>query len=390
MGTSDHSFWLTGLPQIAQNHRAVWHAVLAISCIHARDYIPISSDSTQYRSNYHELALTHYGIAMKHLIAIASKPQVGALDQQILVVACMVFSCLCIMQADRRNSLSHMWMGVKLIRQWWLEDEPSQDVLPNGTIKTARRYFRNFDQSFGSSTQHEEEAVVKNLLQTSDPNSHDIEAQTIAKQFTFPQTSEDLSCREAQSYSRQPCSIIIHLWSLNSEIQLHVAFGSEEISWPIFASRLTEILHQGQRLLPEIIKSSNPTRTVAIFVSTSSSNYRPVPMDIPICCQETEKRHKAVTVIAKWPRPEGFFDNRVLGSMLERDKVFLRGNLVWNLEESPPDCTCKDTDLCDTVTVKDIRIDHARKRGIKAIMEVVGEAALVASDVLIHALTLAW
>lgn len=105
-GTSDHSFRLTGLRQIAQNHRAIWHGALAIS--------------------------------------------VCALDQLILVVACIVLSCLCIMQADRRSSLPHMWMGAKLIRQWWLEDEPAEEVLPHGTIATERRYFGNCDQSFGS------------------------------------------------------------------------------------------------------------------------------------------------------------------------------------------------------------------------------------------------
>lgn len=329
---------------------------------------------------------------MKHLIAIASKPQVGALDQQILVVACMVFSCLCIMQADRRNSLSHMWMGVKLIRQWWVEDEPSGEALPNGTIATARRYFGNFDQSFGSFEHHEDEAVVANLLQTqtSDPKSHHTDIQKVAGRLESPQTSGDLSCREPQTYAGQPCSIIIHLWSLNSEIQLHVAFGSEEMSWVSFVSRLTEILHRGQRLLPEVMKSRMPTRTVAMFAPISSPDHELVPMEVPSCCQNTEKRHKVVTVIAKWPRPEGFFDNRVLTSMLERDKVFMRGNLIWNEEESPADCTCKGRNLCDTATMKDIGIDHIRKGGIKAIMEVVGEVALVASDVPIHALTLAW
>lgn len=76
--------------------------------------------------------------------------------------------------------------------------------------------------------------------------------------------------------------------------------------------------------------------------------------------------------------------------MLERDKVFLRGNLVWNEEDSPPDCACKDTELRDATKLKDIGIEQITKGGIKAIIEVVGEVALVESDVPIHALTLAW
>lgn len=115
-------------------------------------------------------------------------------------------------------------------------------------------------------------AVVTNLLQTSDLKSQESEIHMVAEPLESPQILGDLTCRE-------PCSIIIHLWSQNSEIQLHVVFGSEKISWFTFVSRLTEFLGHRQSLLLEIMKSSKPTQTVAMFASLSSPDHRAVTME---------------------------------------------------------------------------------------------------------------
>ncbi|KAF4904306.1 hypothetical protein CGCFRS4_v001167 [Colletotrichum fructicola] len=109
-GATDPYFWTDLVMQFTRFEPAVKHSVLAISALY-EDVTMTSADanrSSQTRCLHDDnLALAHYNIAIKHLLVMENKG--------LVVLVCLLFICIEILQSNREAALQHSTHGTIIL-----------------------------------------------------------------------------------------------------------------------------------------------------------------------------------------------------------------------------------------------------------------------------------
>ncbi|KAI8269524.1 hypothetical protein K4K58_001192 [Colletotrichum sp. SAR11_239] len=109
-GATDPYFWTDLVMQFTRFEPAVKHSVLAISALY-EDVTMTSADangSSQTRClGDNNLALAHYNIAIKHLLVMENKG--------LVVLVCLLFICIEILQSNREAALQHSTHGTIIL-----------------------------------------------------------------------------------------------------------------------------------------------------------------------------------------------------------------------------------------------------------------------------------
>ncbi|KAF0317363.1 C6 zinc finger domain protein [Colletotrichum asianum] len=109
-GATDPYFWTDLVMQFTRFEPAVKHSVLAISALY-EDVTMTSADATgssqARRLRDNNLALAHYNIAIKHLLVMENKG--------LVVLVCLLFICIEILQSNREAALQHSTHGTIIL-----------------------------------------------------------------------------------------------------------------------------------------------------------------------------------------------------------------------------------------------------------------------------------
>ncbi|KAF4828153.1 hypothetical protein CGCTS75_v007588 [Colletotrichum tropicale] len=109
-GATDPYFWTDLVMQFTRFEPAVKHSVLAISALY-EDVTMTSADAkgnSQTRClRDNNLALAHYNIAIKHLLVMENKG--------LVVLVCLLFICIEILQSNREAALQHSTHGTIIL-----------------------------------------------------------------------------------------------------------------------------------------------------------------------------------------------------------------------------------------------------------------------------------
>ncbi|KAL3293032.1 C6 zinc finger domain protein [Colletotrichum asianum] len=164
-GATDPYFWTDLVMQFTRFEPAVKHSVLAISALY-EDVTMTSADATgssqARRLRDNNLALAHYNIAIKHLLVMENKG--------LVVLVCLLFICIEILQSNREAALQHSTHGTiilgtsdalsyRWVKQWvlplfrrlntlnfWLGEGPDLPDLKVFRCLTPAR-FSNYDEA---------------------------------------------------------------------------------------------------------------------------------------------------------------------------------------------------------------------------------------------------
>lgn len=117
----DYSFWTVDVLQATQAYPAIWHAGLAMAAMHQRHRLTDdTAESREARQECYRFALVQYNTSIKHLIEITSRAvkHLTYVDQQVVLLASVLYVVLCGLQGDTPQAISHAKNGLQLFYSW--------------------------------------------------------------------------------------------------------------------------------------------------------------------------------------------------------------------------------------------------------------------------------
>lgn len=120
----DHAFWSVDVARASLSFPAVWHAVLALATVHLhaealRDPATAQHDAQQQ----YVFALTHYNIALGHLVSLVKKGSMGHVDQDVVLISVVLFISTCALLGEAKELTVHAHYGLRLFYQWKIWDD---------------------------------------------------------------------------------------------------------------------------------------------------------------------------------------------------------------------------------------------------------------------------
>ena len=128
LGGFDRGSWTLDVLRATNKYPAIWHAGLALAALYERGKMAtlsedfsdtLSSDDTRRRcQELLTFALTQYNESIRCLVHSTAQTTPSASDQEMLLMASMLFTGICCLQGDMRQGLLHARSGLHLFNQW--------------------------------------------------------------------------------------------------------------------------------------------------------------------------------------------------------------------------------------------------------------------------------
>lgn len=157
-GALDFGFWTCDTLQASHMYPALWHATIALGAVHVQLNIDgIFPTRWPHESGYHGLfALKQCTKSIHSLTKLTAQKELSEQDKIVLLTTCVLFSCLSSLQGYQEQAFVHIQSGLKLIRDWGLEEMHLQQRAPPmismlllmfNQLDTQERYTRQMMES---------------------------------------------------------------------------------------------------------------------------------------------------------------------------------------------------------------------------------------------------
>lgn len=425
-GSTDREFWVTMMPHASQRHKPIWHATMALSSMHIRSLMLEGKDAAHSVSinepdNHYTFALKHYNISIQRLVNMVQEPDLTYLDQEILLLATILFSVLSCINADTKQAIMHVYYGLRLYRQWefkqyWPAVAPDRTMGANPFI--AFFDFFNYEYFWADASRpllpqrnmQQTAGAIQATVEVTDGPHIDLcelrqqakrawcDGTTISERMpSVPATYLDA----AQSHDRQfshssftsrhqeggsQCALVVNLWLAGKEIELHVDFDGMDMDCRLFRSSFTSIIRLAQQLIDEPSMQSQERLSI-VLPFRGMGGCKPFCMIGSHCCGN-KSSHSSMALLNPWPRKNGFWDSTIVTMKVEAGSYVREGGMLWHDETRVNECDCVlGIRVCEYHDIKGSDITFLRWGGARFIMQTIGEAVEFR---LCHVVTVFW
>jgi hypothetical protein len=345
-GYFDAEFWTGTLLQIGLSDATVWHSALALSALHEESLVREGKQNHFTSAEIRSFALKHYNAAISRLSNRISHDDAS---RDVVLVSCILFVCIENMLGNVAAAITHVHSGMSLIRSWTTKDHPTQSsTLLEDTLSPV---FDNFNQHsfiYGRVAppkpqvfihQKDEPEKFKDLheahtsLQIFKNNAHAMaipfrfkppnpdaawwaerkaEFEEVKRQIprwlsAFDQLVEtsifDEDNKRAASYLRNQLSLAT-TWINHNVITTELGYDS-------FLAIYTSVVDVAEKSLGK--DYTEDPMTCSIQVHDLSALYLAA-----LKCRNPKVRRKAVDVMKRCPRRQGFWDSKLVIWIVER------------------------------------------------------------------------
>ncbi|CRG90282.1 hypothetical protein PISL3812_07325 [Talaromyces islandicus] len=103
---------------------ALWHATTALGAVHVQLNVdgPLATHWSTERGYHGLFALKQCTKSIQSLTRLTAQKDLSEQDRIVILTTCVLFSCLSSLQGYQEQALMHIQSGLKLIRDWGLEE----------------------------------------------------------------------------------------------------------------------------------------------------------------------------------------------------------------------------------------------------------------------------
>ncbi|CRG91360.1 hypothetical protein PISL3812_08408 [Talaromyces islandicus] len=130
----DIGFWSNSVLQATHQYPALFHATAAFGCIH-HSFLIDGTPATVPREDTNgnaQFSLGQFNKAIRSMSQLLSQDEYNPLDQQVILTTCILFTCICVLQGRQDKAFMHVNNGLKMIRQWRLNDRSRRESHSKG------------------------------------------------------------------------------------------------------------------------------------------------------------------------------------------------------------------------------------------------------------------
>ena len=387
-GVLDQAFWLQDVPRIAQVYPSIWGAALSLAAMHRMltTRAQASADTDLEHLDDYRFTLKYYNTSIRHLIEITQLSDLDRAHQEMVLVTCVLLCCLGLLQADLRTALTHAWNYCKLVRQWQYPPPGASSSTTESLIAIYHLFHEQYVSAYAQTLAGQSFSAVRGP----EPDfSAAMGADIIITASEPTELIESLpKPRLAAHHTPEACPLIVHLWSIDAEVELHLSFGDIAIPWSHFYLNLKSRVDFGHEILEESVRAGWSGKITFAASLTSSGAAR-----VAICsrCGNIDhlQRPRATTFVRKQPRMLGLWDANTLAWMSAHHAHILEGDLLWcGSVAYMSHCQCVPASY---VCPKHVKVAPSAKLlrlgGARMAMKVIAEAS---RDRLAQALTIIW
>ncbi|QKX59178.1 uncharacterized protein TRUGW13939_06310 [Talaromyces rugulosus] len=123
-GVFDFGFWTCDTLQASHLYPALWHATAALGAVHVQLNIDgPSPHRLPTETGYHDLfAFKQCSKSIQSLTKLTAQRELSEQDRTVILTTCILFSHLSALQGYQEQAFMHIHNGLKLIRDWRLEE----------------------------------------------------------------------------------------------------------------------------------------------------------------------------------------------------------------------------------------------------------------------------
>lgn len=404
-GVFDREFWSKDAVQAVQSIPALWHAGLAI----AEEYrcrlasrTPLHFTDTDPRRAY---AREHYGKAIQSLIAITSKTELSSIDKQTVLLCTVLLTGLCCLWHDYPAATTHLGQGIQVFRRWHIQDlarlYPAQAQVQLLKISSITLLFHRFEQqyaslgdadielpfelpatiwelrrgSFTSATEAYSELLpILNAIQFAgkiiSPNNPRPERpsrhQYRSPFYNWKARFSRLSTLRGMSDAETACILTLKIWSTTLEIHFLTTEGPrllQLLEYDTLLSTFQHIIELAENLYDILARDTSLSPTLPLFSFSLSITEALLSLRL---CRDGEIRRRAIALLRKWPRQDGFMPSAVTAMRLEQAMLWEEHYTFVDRAERDACCQCvAGTFICGWHRVVSERIESAGPTGTR-------------------------